>query len=155
MIALDLPGAFAGVLGPKRGVAALADQAADLTVEVANGVADQMRGLAGGFGEALHFARDHREAFPRGACARGLDGGVQRQEVGLFRDRLDRPGYLCDLRERGSDRAETAFDAADGVDQFGDMLNRDLDRGARLGDFANRGQRWWRFRTACDALAML
>ena len=135
--ALNLLGAFAGVLGPQRGVAALADQAADLAVEIANGIADQMRGLARRLGEALHLARDHREASAGGAGAGGLDGRVQRQQIGLLRDRLDRSGDLGDLRERGSDRAETVFDAADGLDQFGDMLDRGLHHGARLGDFTD------------------
>ena len=138
--ALDLPGAFAGVLGPQRGVAALADQAADLAVEIANGIADQMRRLARRFGEALHFAGDDRKASAGFAGAGGLDGGVQRQQIGLLGDRLDRTGHLGHLRQRGADRAETVLDAADGFDQFGDMLHRGLDRGARLGDFADRGR---------------
>ena len=61
--ALDLLGAFAGALGPQRGVAALADQVADLAVEIANGIADQVGRLAGGLGEALHLARDHGKAL--------------------------------------------------------------------------------------------
>ena len=77
-------GAFAGALGPQRGVAALADQAADLAVEIANGIADQMGRLARRFGEALHLAGDDRKASSRGAGARGLDGGVQRQQIGLL-----------------------------------------------------------------------
>ena len=137
--ALDLLGAFAGILGPQRGVAALADQAADLAVEIANGVADQMRGLARRLGEALHLARDHRKASARGAGAGGLDGRIQRQQIGLLGDRLDRSGNLGDLRERGADRAEPLLDAADGLDQFGDVLDRGLHRGARLGDFVDGG----------------
>ncbi len=133
--ALDLLSAFAGALGPQRGVAALADQAADLAVEIADGIADQVRGLARRFGEALHFAGDHRKTLAGGAGAGGLDGRVQRQQVGLPRDRLDRPGYLAHLGERGSDRAEPKLDAADGLDQPGDVLDRGFHRGARLGDF--------------------
>ena len=134
-------GAFAGVLGPQRGVAALADQVADLAVEIANGVADQMGRLARRLGEALHLAGDHRKAPARGAGAGGLDGGVQRQQVGLLGDRLDRSGYLGDLRERGADRPETELDAADGFDQFGDVPDRGLHRGARLRDFVDGGGR--------------
>src|SRR5260370_16578216 len=70
--ALNLLGAFAGVLGPQRGIAAGADQIADLAIQIADGIADQMRGLAGGLREALHFARDHRNASSRGARARGF-----------------------------------------------------------------------------------
>ncbi len=152
--ALDLLGAFAGVLGPQRGVAALADQAADLAVEIANGIADQMRGLARRFGKALHLAGDHRETTAGGAGAGGLDGRVQRQQVGLLGDRLDRAGHLGDLRERGADRAEALLDASDRLDQFGDVLDRGFDRGARLGDLIDRGGRGrlHRLRSAGDVV---
>jgi len=138
--ALDLPGAFAGVLGPQRGVAALADQTADLAVKIANGIADQMRRLARRFGQALDLVGDHRKAASRRTGAGGLDGRVQRQQVGLLGDRLDRTGYLGHLRQRGSDRAETVLDAADRLDQFGDVLHRRLHRSARLHDLADGGR---------------
>ena len=46
------------------------------------------------------------------------------------------------------------FDAADGFDQFGDMLDRGLHRGARLGDFADGGgrRRLHRLRGAGDVV---
>jgi hypothetical protein len=128
-------------LAPKRGVAARADQVAHLAVKIANGIADQMRGLARRLGEALHLAGDHRKTLAGGAGAGGLDGRVQCQQVGLFRDRLDRPGYLGHLRQRGADRTETKLDAADGFDQFGDLLDRGLHRGARLRDFTDGSRR--------------
>ena len=87
--ALDLRGATAGILGAQRGLAAFADEAADLAVEPAHGVADLHGGLPRGFGQALHFAGDHGKALARSAGARGFDGGIQRQQIGLFRDRLD------------------------------------------------------------------
>ena len=152
--ALDLGGAFAGVLGAQRGVAALADQAVDLAVEPANGIADQLRCLPGRFGEILHFAGDDRKAAPGGARARGLDGRVQGQQIGLPRDRLDRSGDLCDIGQRRADRAQPMLDAADGFDQFGDMLDRGFDRGARLRDFADGcgRRRLHRLRGAGDAV---
>src|SRR5260370_9647893 len=101
---LNLLRAFAGALGPNRGVAALADQVADLAIEIAHGVADQMRGLARRLGEALDLARNHCKALARGAGASGLDGCVQREQVGLLGDRLARPGHPGDLLERSSDR---------------------------------------------------
>ena len=134
-------GAFAGVLGPQRGVAALADQIADLAVKIANGIADQMRCLAGRFGEALHFVGDDRKAAACFAGAGRLDGCVQRQQIGLLGDRLDRTGYLGHLRKRGADRAEAMLDAADSFDQFGDMLHGCLHRSARLHDLADGGRR--------------
>ena len=88
--ALDSRGAFAGVLGARRSVAALADQVADLAVEPAHGIADQLRRLPGRFGEVLHLAGDDGKAAAGGAGACGLDGRIQGQQVGLPRDRLDR-----------------------------------------------------------------
>ena len=152
--ALDLLGAFAGVLRPQRSVAALADQAADLSVEIANGIADRMRRLAGRLCKALHLARDHCETAAGGAGARGLDGGVQRQQIGLLGDRLDRAGHLGDLREGCADRAEAVLDAAHGLDQFGDVLDRGFDRAARLGDLIDSGGRGrlHRLRSARDVV---
>ena len=139
--ALDLRGTFAGALGPQRGVAALADQAADLAVKIAHGIADRLGGLARRFGEALYLGGNDGKASSRRTGARGLDGGVQRQQVGLLGDRLDRSGDLGDLGQRGSDRTETPFDAADGFDQFGDVLHRRLHRVARLRDVFDGGGR--------------
>jgi hypothetical protein len=96
-----------------------------------------MRGLAGRLCKALHLARDHRKASARSAGAGGLDGCVQGQEVGLFRDRFDRAGDLCDLHQCRPDVAETKFDALHRFDQSGDMLDRCLHRGARLADFTD------------------
>ena len=56
----------------------------DLAVEVAHGVADQLRGLPGRFREVLHLAGDHRKAAAGVAGARRLDGGVERQQIGLL-----------------------------------------------------------------------
>ena len=137
--ALNLARAFAGVLRPHRGFAALADQAADLAVEPAHGVADLLRRLPGGFREILHLARDHRKAAAGIAGARGLDGGVEREQVGLLGDRLDRGRDFCDLRQRRGDRAEPALDAADRLDQLGDVPDRGFHGGARLRDLVDRG----------------
>ncbi len=43
--ALDLLGAFAGTLGPKRRVTALTDEVADLAIKIADGVANQVGSL--------------------------------------------------------------------------------------------------------------
>ncbi len=137
--ALDPLRAFAGAFGAKRGVAALADKACDLAVETLDGIADQPRGLPGRFRQILHFAGDDRKT-PAGLAGAGcLDRRVQCQQIGLPRDRLDRSGYLCNFRQRRSDRSQTAFDTANRLDQFGNVLDRGLDRGARLGDLADGG----------------
>ncbi len=138
--ALDLRRAFAGILGAVGGLAAFADQIADLTVEAANGLADLVRRLTRGFGKALHLVRDDRETPSGAAGAGGLDRRVQRQEIGLLGDGLDRLRHFCDLRKRRGDRAEPGLDAANGLDQLGDVVDRGLHHGAGLGDFADRGR---------------
>ena len=64
------------------------------------------------------------------------------------------PETLATSRQRRADGGQAMLDAADGFDQFGDMLDRGLDRGARLGDFADGGgrRRLHRLRGAGDAV---
>ena len=69
-------------------------RSADRRHRVTGGVADvsdMAVDLLGGSrrlaGELLDLAGDHREAFAGIAGARRLDGGVQRQQVGLGGDR--------------------------------------------------------------------
>ena len=152
--ALNLFGALAGALGARGDIVALADQIADLAVKVANGIADQMRGLPRRFGEAFHFAGDHRKAFACLAGARRFDGRIQREQIGLLGDRLDRSGHLRNLCQGASDSAQSGFDAADRFDQFGDVLDRGVHRDARLGDFTDGrgGSRLHRLRCVGDVV---
>ena len=53
--------------------------------------------------KCAHFGRDHREALAVFARARGLDGRVQRQDVGLERDAFDRARDLGDPARRATD----------------------------------------------------
>src|SRR5205823_10546934 len=59
-------------------------------------LADLVGGLRGLVGEALHLGGDHGEAAAgvTGACR--LDGGVQRQQVGLRGDGLDQVDHHAD-----------------------------------------------------------
>src|SRR5207253_317344 len=57
--ALDLLRAIAGILGAQRRLAALVDQAADMAVQPAYGIADLKSRLPGGLREAFHLAGDH------------------------------------------------------------------------------------------------
>jgi hypothetical protein len=97
-----------------------------------------VRGLAGGFREVLDLACDHREAAAGIAGACRLDGGVEREQVGLLCDRLDRAGHFCHLCQRGADCAEPRLDAFDGCNEFGDVADRGIDCAARLRDLADR-----------------
>ena len=49
-----------------------------------------------GFGQGAHLVGDHRETLAMLAGAGGLDGGVQRQQVGLVRDASHRLDDLAD-----------------------------------------------------------
>ena len=90
-----------------RNIVDLVDDGADLRdgLHRALGVAldgfDLLADLFGGFGGLLgqffHFVGHHRESLARFAGARGFDGGVQRQQIGLLRDGGDDLDYLADL----------------------------------------------------------
>ena len=51
---------------------------------------DLFGGGGGLFGQTLHFARHNGKAAARCADTRGFDGGIERQEVGLIGDAIDR-----------------------------------------------------------------
>ena len=51
--------------------------------------ADLLTELGGAAGQVAHFVRDHREATPLFAGSRRLDGGIERQQVGLLGDGAD------------------------------------------------------------------
>src|SRR5450631_4355049 len=111
---LNLLRAVAGILGAQGRLAALVDEAADLAVQPANGIADLLGGLARRLGEALHFTGDDRKASSGGTGTGRLDGRIERQKIGLFRDRLDRTRDFGDVGERLTDGAQAGLDAADG-----------------------------------------
>ena len=58
--------------------------------------ADLVGRLGGLRGERLHLGGDHREAASGFAGARRLDGGVERQQVGLLGDRRDQLHHVAD-----------------------------------------------------------
>ena len=58
---------------------------------------DLLGRVRGALGEALHFVRDHREAAARLAGHRGLDRGVERENVGLLGDVVDQLDDVADL----------------------------------------------------------
>ncbi len=59
--------------------------------------ADVLGGLGGLLGKFFNFVGDHREALACFACPRGLDGGIERQEIGLLRDGSDDFDDLADF----------------------------------------------------------
>ena len=97
--------------------------------------ADVLGGLGGFLRQFLHFVGDHREALARFAGAGRFDGGVQRQQIGLLRDRGD---DLDDLADFGA-----------GLAQLGDRLV------GRLGDCRPRRSRPARLRAFLAISLML
>ena len=71
-------------------------------------LADLVGRLRGLLGERLHLGRDHRKAAAGIAGARRLDGGVERQQIGLLGD--------------GVDQFDHVADAARGLGQFADAI---------------------------------
>ena len=94
----------------------------------------------------MTLARYHRKAATRSAGVRGLDGGVDGQQVSPARDRLDRAGDAGDLVERAADLAEATLDPLDRIDERRNARDRLTDRLARclqrrMGRFRGRVRR--------------
>ena len=70
---------------------------------------DLAGGLGGAFGEAADLSGDDGEAAALVSCARGFDGGVEGEQVGLARDLVDDGDDLGDaLRESSPSRPTVA-----------------------------------------------
>ena len=80
-----------------------------------------LRGLRG---ELLHLGSDHREAAAGLAGARRLDGGIEREQVGLLRDGGDQLDDVADAAGRLRQRV----DARIGLLRLLDRVAGDLAR---------------------------
>ena len=134
--------------------------------DVRGNLVGRLRGLAR---QRLHFARDHRKAAAGLAGARRLDGGVERQQIGLLGNRRDQLDHVADLlggmrqfadaavgllglHDGGfGDAAGVADLAADLLDRGRQLFRRGRDRlhvaGGLLGyagDLARQGSAWSR-----------
>ena len=75
-------------------IACAASAAADWIAPICSAISSvALRGLAG---QRFDLGGDHREAAAGFAGARGLDGGVEREQIGLAGDRLDQADHLAD-----------------------------------------------------------
>ena len=124
-------------------------------------------------GEAPDFVRDDGEALPVLARARGLDGGVQRQQVrhvGELPDRRDEPcdpaAHLAELLHLDRALTDEGLERHQALDGAADLLPvavRHLARGARcqrgltpiLGDSARYLRQTLRRRQPARDLALL
>ena len=102
-------------------IACAESTAADWMAPICSAISAVARAVCAG--ERFDLGGDHREAAAGFAGARGLDRGVERQQIGLAGDRLDQPDHLAD--------------AGGGAAELGHRLGGAL----RLGDGAARRPR--------------
>ena len=77
---------------------------------------------------AVNFARDNGEAAARLTSTRGLDGGVERQQIGLSCDRVDQLDHFADFLGAGGERLNGGIGALG----IADRPARDLARARHL-----------------------
>jgi len=68
-----------------------------LLLDVADHAADLQSGSARALGQLAHFVGHHCKTAPGFSGARRLDGGVQRQQIGLVGDFLDHVDNLANF----------------------------------------------------------
>ena len=100
----------------------------------------RLRGLVG---ERLHFRRHDRKTAAGIAGARRLDGGVEREQIGLGCDRMDQLDHFADLLGASRERADGGVGAFGVADRLaGDLAGaRHLtgNLGHRAGEFFGGG----------------
>ena len=82
--------------------------------------------------ERFHFRRDHRKAAAGFARPRRLDGGVEREQVGLLRNRRDQVDDGADI---GRGRLQAIDPRGRGRGQFGDIARQAVGLARRMADF--------------------
>ena len=90
-------------------------------------------------GQAAHLVGDHRKATPTFPGTGGLDGGVEREQVGLRGDAANSPGHLADglrvgvqLLEQVVGSHRLLVHAGDLLHQIGELFDAVLQFGAGL-----------------------
>ena len=100
----------------------------------------RLRGLAGEF---LDLGCDHGKAPAGVAGARGLDGGVERQQIGLAGDRADQAKHVADLFAGGGEASDHFRGLAGlghgGIGDVAGMGDLAADLGHRRGQFFGGG----------------
>jgi hypothetical protein len=99
----------------------------DLALDLADQILDLLGALLGGLGQGAHLVGDDREALAVLAGARGLDGGVEREQIGLIGDAGDR---LDDVADVGG----LLFEFGDHLDRIGLTLGGHTDIADESGD---------------------
>ncbi|PMQ07103.1 hypothetical protein PseAD21_28190 [Pseudomonas sp. AD21] len=89
--------------------------------------ADFFHRILGTLGEVAHFIGHHRETTPALAGASRFDGGVERQQVGLFGDAADHFQHRADLLAVDRQRFDFGHGFADFISQLIDVAGAALD----------------------------
>ena len=135
-----------GAVGTVGALDAVADQfvgcphvfggALGLFAHGVDGAGDFLGGCGGAFGQFAHFVGNDGEAAPLFAGARGFDGGIQCQQIGLVGHLAN---YLHDVADLGALRLQLLDGLAGLMDQRGNVADvvNGLPDGARtrLGQF--------------------
>ena len=108
------------------------DRALGVDLDAFDLAADVFGGFGGFLGEFFYFVGDDGKTFARFARTRGFDGGVEREEVGLLRDRGDDLDDLADFDAGFAELADRDVGCLSGFDSFGGDLGG---FGSVLGDF--------------------
>jgi len=106
----DRGGAGFDLGGAPGRLGAFAAELAGLLRDLPHGLGDLLGGVGGLARQRFHFASHHAEAAAGIAGARGLDGGVECEQVGLLGDRIDGLRDLGDLFQRLAQAGDLAFD---------------------------------------------
>src|SRR5664279_3900425 len=114
------------------------------TGDLLTDLAGRLRGL---LGQRLHFGSHHRKAATGFAGAGSLDGGVERQQIGLPGDGVDQFDHVADPARRFRQFADTVVSLAGLVDGLVGHPRRFLHLTADLVD--RRGHLFGRRRTDC------
>src|SRR5690606_8842194 len=85
------------IVGAQRTVAHELHRVPGPALQVVDHAGDFVRGVLYPLGQVAHLVGDHGEAATLFAGAGGFDGGVERQQVGLFGDAVDHVDHATDL----------------------------------------------------------
>ena len=129
---------FTSLIELRHGVVGVLHHLDDLTDRHRLGL-DVGQGRGGLGRQRLDLLRHHRKAAAGGAGMRRLDGGVERQEIGLAGDRGNQGGDLIDILDGRHQRRGIGQGVAGAARRLGDDARGIGDLGA---DFADRGRQF-------------
>ena len=121
--------AMVSVMPPIEATASLVDACMAATCD-----GDFLGRLRGLVGERLHLGGHDRKAAAGFAGARRLDGGVEREQIGLRGDRVDQLDHLADLLGAGRERADGGVGALGVADRLAGDLAGARHLAGNLGD---------------------